>query len=242
MNSEKLLMITYLMFNLVILNTFQGNLIYVFNRFESFTEFNNLQEFLDADIPVLPYRHEIGRYYSSEEVRNSSSEFKQFSERIKSAVTLINITDPTYIITNFDCYAAKGFAILTSKSMAKKRITESMRRNNGSTSLVLLSMFPFKGSMVSFLNKKIRFLPQLDDYILRLKSSNLISKWYESSVDLYNMKKMMLHLQKGKNVHQFMLLELQVCFILYAVGTVISCITLIVELLYTKLATVFNRK
>lgn len=235
MNSEKILIVTYLMLYLIILNIFHGNLIYIYNRFETFSGFNNFQEFADSGIPVLPYRQEMARIFNSEEVKKLRPEYRQLSDIMNSAKTLINIADHQRIITNFDNYTARGFAIFTSLSMAQKKITENMRRNNGSTSLVLLDILPCEGFMVCLFNQKIKFLPQLDNQILHLQSSDLIRRWYESSVDLYSLKKMTLHLHKGKNIHQLTLLELQVCFILYAIGAAVSCITFILELLFRKL-------
>ena len=229
--SEKILILSYLFFNMTILSIYSGNINHIFNKLDKFTLCNTFDKFLDSEIPVLPFRHEIGLYFTSDHVTKRGYQFQKFSGKIKYALKLINDLNTTFQISNFDTYAAKGFAILSSVSIAKREITESMKRNHGETSLIILDIIPNEfGRMVFLMNKEIRFLQEINDMILNLIASNVVERWYENSVDDY-LRKMVVKIKKKKDIHALQVVEFRICFILYAFGIMFSAIAFLGEVL-----------
>ena len=216
---------------MTILSIYSGNINNIFNKLDKFTLFNTFDEFLGSEIPVLPFYHEMGRFFTSDEVTREDDQLREFSNRIKYALNLINDLNTTSQISNFDMYAEKGFAILSSVSIAKREITESMKRNHGETSLILLDIVPNEfGRMVFLMNKEIRFLQEINDLILNLIASNLVERWYENSVDDY-LRKMVVKIKKKKDIHALQVVEFRICFILYAFGIMFSAIAFVGEVL-----------
>lgn len=158
------------------INALQGNLINIFKKIDVI---ETLEEFIEADIPLMPFSAEVLQYL----LKNHKS--KNLAEKVKKALRLTGFkTDRNFLITNYDNLTDNGFAILTTMSMAKKKISDNLKKK-GSLSLFPLDIVRTHSTdMVFIMNKQLKFLWQFNHKILRLISSNFLVKWYDETVDV----------------------------------------------------------
>ena len=228
---EKILLVSLLTCNVVVLNIFQGNLVNMYNRLDSIP-INGIEDFINTGIPVLPRSLQMELFFRNKYSPLNKLFGKQFVKRMVSLAEYTNNHSDT-VISDYEKHTASGYAILTTITSARKAIFESAYKNRGSTSLVLLDIIDSSPTNMGFsVWKNSRFVAQIETFLLNLISSGLYSRWYDSSLFYRHPKNINI---KKKDLHPITLKEVRLTFIELLIGLLGGVIAFVIEILWAKI-------
>ncbi|OXU27287.1 hypothetical protein TSAR_008541 [Trichomalopsis sarcophagae] len=225
---ERILIATFLLYILVIMSIFDGNLINMYNKLDTNPPFKNLQQFLTSNKSVLPSNTEVEMGLDKE-----AWEFANFDRKTVILENFTNIRGQFLIVQNYKKFLRQGYAILSFLAEARQKFVENSKDGDATDFVILTDILKDlrkkKGIIVS---KRLRFLSRINRYITRLREGRITYLWCQSwNSEFRNRIKMS---NKSKGFHDLALSEMQVPFICLGFGVLCSCIVLLLEIFGSK--------
>jgi hypothetical protein len=221
--SQKVFVITYLVFGMIIASLFQGKLVTVLSKPDYYPDINTLEE-LDASGLVIATG-------SINLIENTFSiEESPLVKHLSSKVTHRNIQEGiTYYVAKHQDIAA-----LTRISNANYNVL-LYRNTDGTFLLHIVREFPRTYSLAYIVPKGSPFLFRINHVITQLVESGIVYKWSEDTY--FNMTAFYRSKRSGNDSPKvFSLEDLQMAFLILACGLFGSVMTFFVELTVKRVA------
>lgn len=233
---ERILIASFLLYSLVLVSIFDGNLIHVYNKLDRNPPFKNLEEFFTYNIPVLPSSSRIEIVFKDLHCGLYNRTFCNLDEKLISLEKLTNITGEDLIVQNYDKYLSERFAIFSFIGEARQKFVEDSKRGvqNITDFLIVSDIFEeMRKKMGIIVSKKLRFSSHINRYITRLREGRITSTWYQSWNTQFEDRMKMSTNSKG--LHDFALEEFWLPFIGLGIGILSGFIVFLLEIFYDKL-------
>lgn len=203
-----------MIFNMIIVNLFQGSLFKSYTTISYYADINTLKELDDANILIKTSLRIFDK--------NQSELFKRLA--MKTSVNL------QLSMSSMDLAAhSQSVACVERKTDAKVFLKTKYLNDDGLPLLHIVSECPVSYFMAYIVPKGSPFLPIFNRIISRFLESGLIEKWYNDIVDSMIMEMQFKHPKNIEILKPFKLHDVQTGFLILVFGLFVALIVFSVE-------------